>query len=117
MIEEDLEDIKRMQLILSEKLDKLIPTVEDMSEHLQAVKGIISDTTFPRRQPGKKKEVPMCGNCEGKNKVDYINKYCFRYGLCEECYKKPDSELRFPKEHYEPRKQPKKKVTILDNNP
>ncbi len=96
------------------KLDKLIPVIRDVSKYIMEAKRVVDYTSFPRRQPNKKKQVPMCGNCEGKNKVDYINKYCFRYGLCKECYKKPDSELRFPKEDYKPIKQPKKKYDVMD---
>ncbi len=90
------------------KIDKLIPVIRDVSKYIIGAKRVVDDTSFPRIQPGKKRETPMCGHCEGKNKAVYMHKECYHYGLCKECYDK-GLELRFPKEDYKLIKQPKKK--------
>ena len=106
--EETIWDIQNRVIEMGKKLDKLIPVIRDVSKYIMEAKRVVDDTSFPRRQPNIKVEIPMCGHCEGKNKAVYVHEECYHYGLCKECYDK-GSELRFPKEEYKPVKQPKKK--------
>ena len=106
---QDKEQLNRIEA----KLDKLIPVIRDVSKYITEAKEVVDDTSFPRKQPNIKVEIPMCGHCEGKNKAVYVHEECYHYGLCKECYDK-GTELRFPKGEYKLVKQPKKKEEDKD---
>lgn len=111
-IENSLKVLIQGQLILCNKLDKLLPQMEDNSKYIASMRESNScrqpsnhgrEGTLPRHRQNEEKKDLWCWYC-GYNtgtKVDYIHKDCHHYGLCKKCYNQENPAVAFKKSNYE----------------